>query len=244
MGKDSKIAWTDHTFNPWWGCTKVSDGCAHCYAKGVASRFAPGHWGPDAPRRFFGDKHWAEPLAWDKAAQRRGVRERVFCGSMCDVFEDRSELDRQRARLWELVDRTPSLDWLLLTKRPSHIALPWGVHSNVWLGTTVENQAAADERIPRLVTVGARLHFLSCEPLLGPVRPDLCHVDWVICGAESGSWARLMDLDWVRSLRDQCQSAGVPFFFKQDIVGGRKVEMPELDGKVWAEVPGGEDYDT
>ena len=179
MGQNSEIAWTDHTFNPWWGCTKVSAGCEHCYAEGVANRFAPGLWGAKGRHRFFGEKHWAEPSKWNRRAADSGVRERVFCGSMCDVFEgvgyghmDFGEMYRGRRKLWDLIEWTPHLDWLLLTKRPGNVATfaswqsPRFYLPNVWLGVTAENQATADERIPLLLQVPAAKRFVSCEPLL------------------------------------------------------------------------------
>lgn len=173
----SKIEWCDHTFNPWWGCAKVSPGCNHCYAEGVSARWGHDVWGVNADRRFFGDKHWAEPLKWNRQAEASGVHARVFSGSMCDVFEDREDLFQPRARLFDLIEATPWLDWLLLTKRPQNVSnlAAWGGPglrdwpANVWLGTSVEDQRRADERIPRLLEVPARVRFLSAEPLLGPV---------------------------------------------------------------------------
>ena len=123
MGVETKIAWTDHTFNPWWGCVKVSPGCANCYAETFAKRTGHAVWGAETDRRFFGDKHWAEPVKWNLAAAKAGVRRRVFCGSMCDVFEGpRPLLDDWRDQLWTLIRYTPNLDWLLLTKRPESLA--------------------------------------------------------------------------------------------------------------------------
>lgn len=270
MGKNTSIEWTDHTFNPWWGCEKVSPGCAHCYADTFARRLGHGGtkpplWGPGSERRMFGDKHWAEPLAWDRAAAEAGTRARVFCASMADVFEDRPELAAPRARLFGLILATPNLDWLLLTKRPENADRLWRAahrhdyeewagddagqpgptwRPNVWLGTTVEDQRRAVERLPHLIAVPAAVRFLSCEPLLGPVdlfaalfgeqyafrgaHPDIpgCNtlqfvdglgqgIDWVIAGGESGPNARPMHPAWARSLRDQCAAAGVPFLWKQ-----------------------------
>src|SRR5437762_1796608 len=103
MGKDSGIEWTHHTFNPWWGCVKVSDACTYCYAETWARRVGQSLWGLDAPRRFFGDNHWREPVRWNAEAQRSGDRRRVFCSSMADVFENRSDLDEHRVRLWKLI---------------------------------------------------------------------------------------------------------------------------------------------
>jgi protein gp37 len=249
MGETTGIAWTDHTFNPWWGCVRVSPGCEHCYAEAWDKmRGGPEkHWGVQAPRRLFGDKHWNEPLRWNKSAAARGVRERVFCASMADVFEDRRDLDAQRVRLFALIAVTPFLDWQLLTKRPENMvrlapstwAKAWP--ANVWAGTTVEDQPRADERIPHLVRVPAVIRFLSSEPLLGSVtlplrcardhnhdgdcdrHPTGCpRVDWVIVGGESGGGARSMHLEWARSLVEQCKAAGVATFVKQ--LGVKPVE--------------------
>jgi protein gp37 len=224
MGRHSSIEWTHHTFNPWWGCTKVSPGCKHCYAETFSRRVGADIWGPNRARRFFSNAHWQEPVKWNLAARRAGGRARVFCSSMADVFENRRELDDPRARLWDLIDRTPDLDWLLLTKRPENIAraVPWGDKwpANVWLGTTAENQRWAEKRIPILLQFPAVVRFISCEPLLGPLTlgPWLKgrrHIDWVIAGGESGHKARPMNPDWVRSLREQCNGAAVHFHFKQ-----------------------------
>src|SRR5258707_547906 len=121
MSQQSAIEWTDHTYNPWWGCTKISAGCDHCYADTLSTRYGHDVWGPDAPRRFFGDKHWAEPIKWDRDAAAAGVRRRVFCGSMCDWAEGRHDQAEARTRLFALIEATPNLDWQLLTKRPGAI---------------------------------------------------------------------------------------------------------------------------
>jgi len=224
MAKDSSIEWTHHTFNPWWGCTKVSPGCKHCYAETFSHRIGQDIWGPKAERRFFGDAHWREPLKWNAEATRLGERRRVFCASMADVFENRPELNSVRERLWALIAETPALDWLLLTKRPDRVrkCVPWrgAWPANVWTGVTAENQRWAEKRIPLLLELPASVRFLSCEPLLGPL--DLRKwikaprgVDWVIAGGESGHKARPMNPEWARSLRDQCSGASVPFHFKQ-----------------------------
>lgn len=170
-----------YTFNPWWGCTKVSEGCANCYAEVLDHRFGGLHWGGSAPRKLFGDKHWDQPLRWNTKAARIGVRLKVFCASMADVFEDRDDLAAPRARLFELIDRTPMLDWLLLTKRPANVyelaPKRWfadppdgGIPRNVWLGVTAENQEEADARIPVLRTLRAFRRFVSYEPALGPIN--------------------------------------------------------------------------
>lgn len=249
MGANSKIEWTHHTFNPWWGCVKVSPGCEHCYAETFSKRTGHHIWGPAATtqRRLFGPKHWAEPLKWNREAEAAGERRRVFCASMADVFEDHPQVIEAREKLFRLIDRTPALDWLLLTKRPENIERLWPfgwyddqfTWPNIWIGTSVENQQQADERIPELLQVPTAVRFLSCEPLLGAV--DISHwleerygcggeaanasceecwwqlntIHWVIVGGESGPKARPMHPDWARSLRDQCTAAGVAFHFKQ-----------------------------
>jgi len=121
VGTSTAIGWTDHTFNPWWGCERVSPGCQHCYAETFAKRTGNAVWGKAAPRRFFGPKHWAEPVKWNAAAAARGVPELVFCASMADVFEPRDDLNAERARLFELIEQTPFLIWQLLTKRPEAV---------------------------------------------------------------------------------------------------------------------------
>lgn len=226
MAKFSQIEWTHHTFNPWWGCTKVSPACLHCYAELWAKRMGQRVWGPEAPRRFFTDKHWREPIAWSEEATAAQRRERVFCASMADVFERRPELDAPRARLWKLITETPALDWLLLTKRPHNIGdmVPWKKDwpHNVWLGTTVENQTWAEKRLPHLLQHPAAVRFLSCEPLLGTIdlspwleKRGLHPIDWLIAGGESGPKARPMHPDWAAGLLHQCQKQGIAFHFKQ-----------------------------
>lgn len=222
MGKNSKIEWTSHTFNPWWGCVKVSPACKHCYAEVWSRRVGQKLWGPDSPRRFFTDRHWSEPRKWDAEARQAGERRRVFCASMADVMEARDELDPWRARLWGLIADTPNLDWLLLTKRPQNVGtmVPWKSSwpANVWLGTTVENQKRARERLSELALYPAAVRFISAEPLLGPLdlTPWLgTTVQWVITGGESGSKARPTSPSWFQALQSQCRKSNVPFHFKQ-----------------------------
>jgi protein gp37 len=226
MAKNSHIEWTHHTFNPWWGCKKVSAACDNCYAELWAKRMGHQLWGLDAPRRFFSDAHWREPVKWDEEAQANGRRDRVFCASMADVFERRADLNSERLRLWELIDKTPNLDWLLLTKRPQNVKkiAPWGSQwpANVWLGTTVENQILAEKRLPFLLRIPAAVRFLSCEPLLGKLnlrqwfrKKNFYPIDWIIAGGESGGGSRPMHPDWPADLLNQCQAFDVPFHFKQ-----------------------------
>lgn len=241
MAENSKIEWTDHTFNPWEGCQKVGPGCDHCYAETRNARFGGGvavNWGPGAPRRRTSASNWQQPLKWNAQAMREGRRFRVFCASLADVFDNQVPVQWRRD-LFDLIESTPHLDWLLLTKRIGNArslyaesyldsARPWP--ANVWLGATVVNQDEADRDIPKLLAVPARIRFLSVEPMMGPIsfvgmfaNPTnpadgtnaLEALDWVICGGESGPHARPMSPDWARSLRDQCKAAGVEFLFKQ-----------------------------
>lgn len=315
MGQDSKIEWTDHTFNPWIGCAhrqidgEPHPGCEHCYAEAMmAGRWKKVNWGPAGTRIMTSPANWAKPLAWNKAAEKAGVRARVFCASLADVFEDwqgsilshrvihdpacpengnqesefhpglwhrddigiceagdttpgliRGErlatMDDLRRKLFQLIDATPWLDWQLLTKRPENIRRMWPRHidggdnpklwsvelgerdgdrgsiprhlRNVWLGTSVSNQKTADRLIPELRASRelCPVLFVSYEPATGPVDihriPEMASrhkargLDWWICGGESGPDARPMHPDWARTIRDQCQEVGVPFFFKQ-----------------------------
>lgn len=174
MGRDTKIGWCDHTFNVVWGCTEISPGCKHCYAREWAARFGT-HWGDDAARRTMGDKKWAEPLAWDRQAQAAGVPALVFCGSMFDIWENHPGVRRECERLWPLIDKCQWLIWLLLSKRPGNaleFAPPaWrgGWPDNVWAMTTIENQTYADRRLGLLRQIPAKVRGVSAEPLLGEV---------------------------------------------------------------------------
>lgn len=183
MAANSKIEWTHHTFNPWQGCSKVSTGCANCYAETLSKRWGKDIWGPGVKRIRTSDAYWKKPLSWNREAEAAGERHRVFCASMADVFEQNDaqpELDEWRFELVELIIRTPNLDWLLLTKRPELVMdtlirvtslvnpFDW-LPSNIWIGTSVENQEQADKRIPELLKIPAAVRFLSMEPLLGPV---------------------------------------------------------------------------
>ena len=291
MAETTKIQWCDATFNPWIGCTKVSPGCAHCYAeRDFDLRKHVAKWGKGQPRHRTSEAYWKQPLKWDRAAARDAWelkttgrvtdesgeaiewhRPRIFCGSLCDWLDDEVPVE-WLADLLDLIRRTPNLDWLLLTKRPKlwtqridrQVLLrlemmkepataelrEWLVAwlngtppANVWIGTTVEDQARADERIPALLKIPARVRFLSVEPMLGPVRIDFSvrikeesctqsPIDWVICGGESGPKARPMHPAWARSLRDQCAAAKVPFLFKQHgewwPAGARIIEGKEM----------------
>ena len=310
MSENSKIEWCDHTFNPWEGCTKVSAGCANCYAETRNSRWNGGispNWGKGKPRRRTSAGNWKLPLKWNRKAAEAGIRPRVFCASLADWLDDEVPLG-WLVDLLQIIAITPHLDWLLLTKRPenwerriglafadAHVRddcdeagqMIWSwrkdggeriAPQNVWIGASVEDQAAADLRIPKLLEIPAKVRFLSCEPLLGPVNifhtaiPERVHqnedgrlngdIHWVIAGGESGPKARPMNPSWVFSLRDQCETVGCSFLFKQwgewrgfqgydvgevfsfpDNAGvvkvGKKKAGRLLDGREWNEFPKG-----
>ena len=175
------------------------------------------------PRRKLSEEYWNQPYKWNANTLKNGRRARVFCASMADVFEWHRGLQPWRERLWRVIDDTPNLDWLLLTKRPHLVERlsPWGRDwpHNVWLGATVENQKWAEKRLPKLTENPAVIRFLSCEPLLGPI--DLEHwlsageIHWVIAGGESGPHARPSDPKWFLDLLAQCRRHDIPFHFKQ-----------------------------
>lgn len=326
MSANTKIEWADHTFNPWIGCTKVSPGCDNCYAKAdFEDRKHRVIWGAGQARSR--TKTWGDPIKWNAQHAaffaEHGRRQRVFCASLADVFDNEVPTDWRRD-LFDLIERTPALDWLLLTKRIGNARAMleecyfgrWAdrVRANIWLGATIVNQEEADRDIPKLLEVPAAKRFLSIEPLLAPVnvahinedretnefnalKPDTWEqaieiwrdtsdtwqadfedwygtavdqacgpmhpaIDWVIVGGESGPGARPMHPDWARSLRDQCEAAGVPFLFKQwgEWLGqhqdgahdhdpielnatdgplrvGKKAAGRMLDGRTWDQVP-------
>ncbi len=256
MAENSAIEWTDHTFNPWIGCTKVGPGCDHCYAEALSTARLGVPWGPGRERRLTKPSTWQQPRRWDRKAAAAGIRQRVFCASLADVF-DKEARESWRAELFQLIRETPNLDWLLVTKRIGNAQrmaeAAGGWPENVWLGATIVSQVEADRDIPKLAAIdGPRFRFLSMEPLLGPVQLgeellyapcansldglsmdpstgayECCSrcdwtgigeelaIHWVIVGGESGTGARPIHPDWVRSLRDQCSSAQVAFLFKQ-----------------------------
>jgi protein gp37 len=227
MGENTTISWTDHTFNPWWGCTRVSPGCENCYAETFDKRIGGDHWGPGRPRRVFSDKYWNEPLKWDAAALAAGKAHKVFCASMADIMDDEAPAG-QLDRLWDLIDRTPNLLWQLLTKRPERYInmLPKIFrHRNVGLGATAEDQKYFDLRFPRLFEAaasvrGVQFTWISYEPALGPLHfyssshPYL-QPDWVIFGGESGAGRRPMQEQWAVDLLKECRERGIRFFMKQ-----------------------------
>ena len=232
MGKTTGISWTDHTFNPWWGCTKVSPGCDNCYAETFDKRVGGAHWGKGAPRRVFGDKHWNEPLRWNREAEKEGRKHLVFCASMADIMDDEAP-DGARERLWRLVDDTEWLIWQLLTKRPHRYEryLPTRFkHNNVWLGITAENQEFYNIRWPILrdrMIQKLLPTWISYEPALGPLRMEECGglPDWIIFGLESGIYRRAGETVWAENLLKESRRLGVAFYMKQ--MGG----LTPVEGK-------------
>ncbi|WP_454830674.1 phage Gp37/Gp68 family protein [Paraburkholderia xenovorans] len=234
MGTSTAIEWTDSTWSPWEGCQNVGPGCDHCYAESMNRWLRSGsNWGPGAPRRTYSETHWKKPLRWNADAARTGRHRKVF-PSVCDPF-DNAAPEGERQRFAELIRSTPHLIWLLLTKRIGNAGpmlkamFPDGTPENVWLGATIVNQDEADRDIPKLIDAPASVRFLSMEPLLGEVslydwigpwgKPGQLQappmIDGVFVGGESGRGARPMHPSWARSLRDQCDNAGVAFHFKQ-----------------------------
>lgn len=219
------INWTDASWSPWWGCQRVSPGCVHCYAESLSKRYGHDIWGPEAPRRLLSEDHWRKPLVWDRKAREAGRIMRVS-PSMCDPLEDRRDLDVARSQFFQLVDHTPNLMWLILTKRPENWRMfprSWQRQwpSNAMFGFTAESGEYLQKRWIHwddfaTTTLGLAT-FISAEPLLAPLNfnNDFAFVHQIICGGESGAGARPMHPDWARSLRDQCAAAGVPFLCKQ-----------------------------
>ncbi len=234
MSDGTAIEWTDATWNPVRGCTKISPGCKHCYAETFAERFrgVPGH--PFEQGFDLRIVHAALelPLRW--RASRR-----IFVNSMSDLFHD-DVPEEFVVRVFDVIHRAEQHQFQILTKRSERlvqICSKIKVPPNAWLGVSVENQTYTN-RIDDLCKVKATVRFLSIEPLLGPIdKLRLSGIHWVIVGGESGHRARPMDPSWVRSIRDQCGRAGVPFFFKQ--WGGTRKHLTGrmLDGRTWDDMP-------
>ena len=224
MAEVTGISWTDSTFNPWIGCTKVGPGCDHCYAEALDKRHrwqGDTHWGAGKPRMRTSVSNWKKPLAWNRAREKDGKTHRVFCASLADVF-DNEVPNAWRDDLWDLIIETPRLTWLLLTKRIGNAKdmLPWPVHCdtapNVWIGATIVNQAEADRDLPKLLATPAAVRFVSYEPALGPVDWTRFEgIDWIIIGGESSNAARRFDWNWARSTIEQCRVIGAAPFMKQ-----------------------------
>lgn len=250
MAENSGIEWTHHTFNGWTACTKVSPGCTNCYAEDWANRWAPKGstvpaWGPRAPRQLTSDSTWRQPFKWQRTAEREGTIKRVFTASLADVFDDHKSIDPAwRSRLWLLIEQTPWLEWLVLTKRPENLGFLPDLSNpipNMRIGVTVENQDMANVRLPYLLALAANgwPTFVSYEPALSHVNwyPWQDSIGWLIAGGESGPHARRPDINWFRDARDFSQDHDIPFFFKQfgtfDAAGqkvGKKKAGKELDG--------------
>ncbi len=246
MAENSKIEWTDHTFNPWIGCTKVSPACANCYAEALMDgRYGRVQWGAGNPRSRTATSTWRQPRKWNREAARDGTRPFVFCSSLADVFDN--EVDPAwRADLFQLIEETPNLVWLLLTKRIGNAlkmiyAASTTLPRNVAIGATMADQGEYDRdarKLARVREVARPLFtFGSFEPMLGPIDIDDSAPDWIIVGGESGPNARPMDLDWARSLKRQSEQLGRVFNFKQ--IGGRASDKGGhlLDGREFFERP-------
>jgi protein gp37 len=233
MGERTGIAWTSRTWNPWRGCTRVSPGCAYCYMFTAQERY-----GRD-PNIVTRTKTWNDPIRWEREAAAARRIDLVFTCSWSDWFH--VDADPWRDEAWAVIRRCPHLTFQILTKRHERIAdhLPadWGAgYPNVWLGVSIENDRFV-HRADALRTVPAVVHFLSLEPLLGPLPSlNLTNIQWVITGGESGADFRPMDHAWCRDIRDRCVAQGIAYFQKQS--AALRTEMgtylEERDGSRWA----------
>jgi protein gp37 len=242
--ENSKIGWTTHTWNPWWGCHKIAAECKECYIKRYLSM--AGHDPFDGPIKT-SRPSWRKPHGWNKKAAGATERPRVFTCSMSDFFHDGA--DTWRAEAWETIRACKNLNFLILSKRldliesaPSKLPMDWGKgYDNVWLGATAGCMKTARKTLPALAKIPARLKFISVEPLLE--RVDFAEywptIDWVISGAERAgkSTRRNMELAWIEDLDRQCREAGVPHFFKQAYEGGKLSDSPHLNGEQVQEFP-------
>jgi len=228
---NTAIPWAEKAWNVTRGCTLVSAGCYNCYARAYHHRFEEYRgWGPfgevvTLPEKLDEPRHWKKPA-------------RVFVCSRSDLFHA-AVPDLFIRAVIATAQECPQHTFLFLTKRPERM-LDFNFPPNAWAGVTVENQAAADERLPLLAQVDAPVRFVSVEPLLESVDLSryLHNISWTILGCESGPNRRPMDPDWVRRIRDDCVAAGVPLFYKQGPnAAGKLVAMPELDGQVWGQYP-------
>ena len=236
MSKNSNIAWTDHSWNPVTGCTQVSPGCDNCYALRIAERFRGGKAWPDGFGVTLRPHRLDEPLRWREPA-------RIFVNSMSDLFH-RDIPDEYLRQVWDVMLRADHHQYQVLTKRAHRMAhkvrtLGLELEPHIWLGVSAENQAMADNRIPPLLELPAAIRWVSCEPLLGSVDLSryIDRLQWAVAGGESGSGRRPMEYEWARDLRDQCEAAGVEFFYKQGN-SFRPGGDDELDGRVYQQMPG------
>lgn len=223
MAGQSAISWTDATFNPWIGCTKVSVGekgaCELCYAERDNNRrgWVSG-WGHGVPRRRTAPSNWKQPFRWNRQAADAGRPLRVFCASLADVFDN--EVPQEwRDDLWEVVRSTPHLRWLLLTKRignaPDMLPRDWP-YANAGLGATIVTQKEWDRDYNKLAAIPAAFHFVSDEPTLDYIEIGDARPDWIITGGESGPGFRPLNMNMVRHMRDQCARNGITFHHKQN----------------------------
>jgi len=240
MASDSKIGWTDHTHNFWWGCHKVSEECLRCYIAPIMRRGGKEPF--NGPMRT---KNWDNPRRWNRAAAEAGQRLRIFTCSMSDFFH--AQADEWRTDAWQVIRETPWLDWLILTKRPERILeqLPddWNDgYPNVWLGVTAGCQNSLS-RVEILSEIPAAIRFVSAEPLLEAMdfTPWLPSLDWIITGCEQAKKGtrRIMQLDWVREIDAQCQGTNTKHFFKQYYKDDKGVPIDDglLDGTPKQEWP-------
>jgi protein gp37 len=240
----SKIEWTEVTWNPVVGCSKVSPGCDNCYAERMAAtrlKYLPRYAGITENGRWSGEvrvieSEFEKPMRWYKPRM-------IFVCSMSDIMHHEVP-EAAIERIFGEMCNWNCHTYQVLTKRPERLLqlqrdgiIPDPLPPHIWIGTSVENQKFADKRIPVLTQINAGVRFLSCEPLLGPVWNTLVGIHWVIVGGESGPKARQMHPDWARSLRDQCVEAGVPFFFKQWGGVNKKKAGRLLDGREWNHIP-------
>lgn len=262
MSKSTNISWTDHTFNPWIGCTRVSPGCQHCYAQeDQEGKKKRAKWGDEQPRVRVSESTRRDPYRWNEEALATGIRKRVFCSSLADVFDGVASIKPAwKEELWATIHQTSALDWLLLTKRPHLVRNDIDTFSggslppNVWLGFSAENQELFDRRWAIVRDVPAAIKFVSYEPALGPIRlrdEHRCNLDWVIFGGETSlrrGESRPTDLQWARHMRDDCCKLDIAFWYKQrgnwfdGVWHGKganlfKAEHDRLDGRVIHELP-------
>lgn len=244
MADETGISWTDHTFNPWWGCSKIAPGCENCYAAALDKRTGGDYWNPKTDPRRTRIQNWKKVIQWNEQAEIENRRHRVFCGSMMD-WCDKNAPPGALESLWQLISKTPMLDWQLLTKRATRIAecLPvdwYDGYENVWLGVTVENKEFGIPRIKELQKIPAKVRFLSAEPLLESLGEfPLDGIRWVIIGGESGPGFRPFNKKWAEEIISQCDEKDISVWFKQHggnsrDKGGCLINGIEL--KQWPEV--------
>jgi protein gp37 len=244
MAEETGIAWTDSTFNAWWGCVKVGPECDNCYAETLDHTVGGDHWGIHTKPRVMSSSNWRNPRLWNRDSEEFFAKfnrnRRVFCGSMMD-WADKNAPEGQRERLWTLIRETPNLTWQMLTKRAPNISkyipLDWeNGYENVWMGVSVGNKKHGFPRIDHLRKIPAKVRFLSIEPLLEDLGEiNLEGIHWVIVGGESGICFRKMDMDWVMSIYVQCIKHNIPFFFKQS--GGFDGGTSDFFGEIVQQFP-------